>query len=114
MTIQRTPLPSCGTPPIFADLILDLSSFRVILSVERPGWPEKAQELQPQAKRAGLVMRDGGEVAVWLDTDGQPFECFSRVVGRISLNRHTQERKACIRCDGAEAWVDAEGNVIEG
>lgn len=103
-----------GTPSIFADLILDLLDFRVILNVERPGWPKKAQELQPQAKRVGLVMRDTGEVAVWLDTDRQPFECFSRVVGRISLEKHTQERRACIRCDGAEVWIDDGGQIIDG
>jgi len=97
------------SPPIFADLVLDLEDFRVILDVERQGWLEKASELQEQAKRAGLVMRDTGEVAAWLDTDGQPFECFSRVTGRISLGGHTQERRAFIKCGDVEIWIDSDG-----
>ena len=100
------------SPPIFADLVLDTSGGLLVLNVERHGWLEKVQELYPLARRAGLMMRDSGEVAAWLDTNGQPFECFSRVTGRISLDGHTQERRACIRCDGTEVWVDSDGNTV--
>ena len=110
--MSSTPWPSkAETPPIFADLILDTPDGMIVIDVERAGWIERARGLQGRAWRAGLAMRDSGEVAAWVVTGGGSFECFSRVTGRISPNGHTQSRRACIRCDGAEVWVDDGGNV---
>lgn len=99
------------SPPIFADLILDTEDGQIVLDVEQPDWLKRAQELQPNVRCAGLIMRGTDEIKVWLMTHGKPFEYFSRVTGRISLNDHTQERKACLRVGDTEGWLDASGNV---
>ena len=101
----------CIGPPIFADLALDTSDGIVILDVERPGWLEEMRERQSRTIRAGLVRRDTGVVPMWLSTNAEPFEYFSRVVGRISNNGHVQRRKACIKTNDREMWLDEAGNV---
>jgi len=98
------------TPPIFADLLLDLAGRIVRVDVECPGWLEDTKPLYPHCTRVGLVHRRGGQ-RVWLITNGDMPRYFSQVNGQISDKGHKLYRTACITDDTTSVWLHDNGTV---
>ena len=100
------------TPPVFADLVLDMSPDPMLrVDVERPGWLEPIQPLMAKAARVGLTMRDENKVRVWVTTNGDPVRYFTRVVGQIGQDGHRRWRVAGLLHDGQYVWLHRDGLV---
>jgi len=101
------------TPPIFADLVLDVHGKIVRVDVERKGWLEDARKLYRVASRAGLILRGKDAPSVWIAIKNGEVEYLSRVIGALSMqgNEHKRIRVAGLLCGDQAVWLHNDGLV---
>ncbi len=100
------------TPPIFADLAIQVGNDWGIVDVEYSGWMKEVQRDLRRARRVGLVLRGEREPRVWLAVEnGDTPRYFSRVIGRIDDMGDRRVRVAAVQCGGVTAWLHADGTV---
>jgi hypothetical protein len=101
------------TPPIFADLVVDVANEWHRVDVDQPGWQERAPSLQT-AQRVGLALKGEAEPRVWLHCNGNAPGYFSRVLGEIDDRGMRQVRVAGLRLDRNVIWLHRDGLVEVG
>jgi hypothetical protein len=104
-----------GTPPIFADLVLEMPDGQCFyVDTETPGWM-KDVPLSSTA-RVGLVHRRDKLISVWLETNGNTPRYLSRVIGKIDLDssNHNRIRVAGLICGDMSVWLHRDGLVEVG
>lgn len=99
------------TPPIFADLVIELNGQWARIDVETPGWAAQARNAIASADRVGLVMRGEKEPRIWLTVNGSAPRYFSRVIGKINDASQRQVRVACLQTDSGHIWLHRDGVV---
>lgn len=102
-----------SSPPIFADLLLDIVGEVMRVDVEHDGWLENARPLYEHCQRVGLVHRRSGQ-RVWLQVNGGTPRYFSQVNGRIGDDGHKQCRTACVTNGQVKLWLHNNGTVEVG
>ena len=96
-------------PPIFADVVVEAKGESYIFNVEVLGWLEAFNEMVTQADRVGLQIRGSDIVSFWV---GAPCRYFSRVIGNIGPDGHSQRRVACLEVSGVRVWLNPCGVIV--
>lgn len=102
-----------NTPPIYANLLVEIADGILLVDVEEPGWLAYAEPILASATRIGLTLRNKWEPCVWLRVNGDA-RYFSKVFGRIDQDGHEQVRVACVESGGVRAWLHRDGVVEVG
>lgn len=99
------------TPPIYADLAIQVGNTYGIVDVEYPGWMDEVRRDLRKASRVGLVMRGERVPRLWMSVNGGPPEYFSRVIGTIDEQGDKRIRVAALRCGAVTVWLHRDGTV---
>ena len=105
---------NAGTPPIYADLLIETPAGKTYrVDMDAPGWLKEVRPLMDIAPRIGLVLRGNDRPSVWISTNGDTPEYLSRVIGTLSMQgtEHRKTRVAGLICGETSVWLHRDGLV---
>lgn len=104
------------TPPVFADLLLEVGGQQTRIDVEQPGWLQDYGPALQHADRLGLILRGKRQPSVWLAANGTAPEYISRVKGQMAMSGRGQTviRVAGLLCGATAVWLHRDGLVEVG